>query len=419
MLKVAPLSFCIWFALAAIGRADQPILVDAARYAWTQPNIQTALSVLANAGAEGLDPDRYRVSLSGDGDRDRTVLTGAVLSYMQELSSGRTDLKVDSDIELPARPDDAQAMLYEALKANRLAPMLAGLAPSQPGYLALKKALAEEPDQERRLILMANMERWRWLPPRPEADRIEVNAAAAELTMWLGGREVLSSRVIVGKPDTRTPILRAEGAGLTINPAWTVPHSIAVKEILPKLKRNRAWLAKEDMVLLDGPPDDPHGLHINWRGIPAGTFPYRLRQAPGAKNPLGEIKLELPNRFDVYLHDTPGKAAFRRVNRAQSHGCIRVEQILPLATFALAAGPDSMAVIRDAIGQGQTRYLPLTRKLPIYVVYWTARPGVDGAIEYVPDIYARDARMIAAMHHQPVRIAAIQPSCPTDNLSYR
>jgi murein L,D-transpeptidase YcbB/YkuD len=229
--------------------------------------------------------------------------------------------------------------------------------------------------------------------------------------MWLGGKAVLSSRVIVGKPSTRTPILRAEGAGITVNPAWNVPRSIAVKEILPKLRRNHAWLKSQEMVLLDGPVGDPYGLTVNWRAVTAAKFPYRIRQAPGAKNPLGLVKLELPNRFDVYLHDTPGKAAFERTNRAQSHGCIRVEQILPLASYALTAGPDAVAQIQDAIGQGETRYLPLSRKVPVYVLYWTAFADADGKIQFARDLYGRDRRMIAAMRRQPVRIAAIEPGC--------
>jgi murein L,D-transpeptidase YcbB/YkuD len=289
--------------------------------------------------------------------------------------------------------------------------MLASLAPSHPGYAALKAALARETDPARREILAANMERWRWLPARLEADRIEVNAATAELEMWLGGRPVLSSRVIVGKPQTRTPILRAEGAGVTVNPAWTVPRSIAAKEFLPKLKRNAAWLKSQDMVLLNGPAGDPHGLTVNWRAIPAGSFPYQVRQAPGAKNPLGQVKLELPNRFNVYLHDTPGKAAFARSSRALSHGCIRVEQILPLAAYALAASPDAMIDIRAAIGQGQTRTLPLQRKLPVYILYWTAYAGADGRVRFAEDLYGRDRRMIAAMRRQSVRIAAIEAGC--------
>ena len=174
------------------------------------------------------------------------------------------------------------------------------------------------PASARADTIVANMERWRWLPRQLEADRIVINAADARLDLFLGGKNVLSSRVIVGKPATPTPILRADGAGVTVNPPWTVPASIAAREILPKLKRNPAYLVSQDMILLDGPAGDPQGLHVNWRAIPAGHFPYKLRQHPGAKNSLGRIKIELPNQFDVYLHDTPGKAAFNAPTRRQS-----------------------------------------------------------------------------------------------------
>jgi len=376
-----------------------------------QANAKLALAALSAAANEGLDPERYRV-IPGDPGRYDAALTGAVLAYMHDLAEGRPELRsIDSDIALPPRTMDMPALLDGALRSGTLSRLLAGLAPSHAGYQALKTKLAETTDPHQRDIIAANMERWRWLPDRLEADRIEVNAATAELTMWLGGRQMLASRVIVGKPATRTPILRAEGAGITVNPVWNVPHSIAVKEILPKLKRNPAWLASQDMVLLDGPAGDPQGLHVNWRAIPAGTFPYRVRQAAGARNPLGQVKLELPNRFDVYLHDTPGKAAFNRTGRAISHGCIRVEQILPLASYALSADQSSLELIRDAIGQGETRLLPLSRKLPIYVLYWTAIPQPDSEVKFVRDLYGRDKRLIAAMRQQPLRIAAVEPGC--------
>jgi murein L,D-transpeptidase YcbB/YkuD len=222
---------------------------------------------------------------------------------------------------------------------------------------------------------------------------------------------MLTSRVIVGRPSNRTPILRAEGAGITINPPWTVPRSIAAKEILPKLKRNHAWLASHDMVLLDGPAGDPQGLKINWRAIPAGTFPYQIRQYPGPHNPLGQIKLELPNRFDVYLHDTPDKALFQRSNRHLSHGCVRVEQILPLASYALAADLSAVQRITEAIQVGQTTYMPLRKKLPVYFLYWTAAIGSGKELKYSPDVYGRDRRLIAAMRTKQLRIASIDPPC--------
>jgi len=384
--------------------------------AWTgsaaaEANAKLARAALTGAAGEGLDPERYRAVSTISGGYD-AALTGAVLTYMRDLAEGRPELgSVDSDIALPPRMMDMPALLDRALRSGTLSQLLTGLVPSHVGYQALKVKLAETTDPQQRDIIAVNMERWRWLPDRLEADRIEVNAATAELTMWLGGRQVLSSRVIVGKPATRTPILRAEGVGITVNPAWNVPHSIAVKEILPKLRRNPAWLASQDMVLVNGPPGDPQGLHVNWRAIRAGTFPYQVRQAPGARNPLGQVKLELPNRFDVYLHDTPGKAAFDRAGRALSHGCVRVEQILPLASYAMSADQSSLALIREAIGQGETRLLPLSRKVPVYVLYWTVIPQPGGGVRFVRDLYGRDQRMIAVLRQQALRIAAVEPGC--------
>ena len=346
-----------------------------------------AIRVLSDAASEGLDPARYGVFLhSGNVVADDVAISTAVLRYMRDLSVGRPDLEsLDDDVALPPRSPDLPALLNDALREGRLAAMLNSLAPQYSDYEALKGALARKVQPTD--VIAANMERWRWLPPTLEPDRIVINVADAQLQLWLGGKMVLASRVIVGRPDNRTPILRAEGAGVTINPPWTVPHSIAAKEILPKLKRNHAYLASQDMVLLDGPAGDPHGLGVNWRGIRAGTFPYRIRQIPGPRNPLGRVKIELPNRFDVYLHDTPGKSAFDRPSRAVSHGCVRVEQILPLASYALVMDLAAVERITQAIAQGETKYLPLARKLPVYFLYWTAFAGADGELKFIPDIY--------------------------------
>lgn len=261
--------------------------------------------------------------------------------------------------------------------------------------------------------LAANMERLRWLPRDLEPDHILVNVPDAQLSLVLGGKEVLVSRVIVGKPATPTPILRAEGAGLTVNPPWNVPESIARSEILPKLKADRSYLKKQDMVLLNGPPGDPYGLTVAWRSIPKGTFPYLIQQHPGGGNPLGTVKLELPNKFDVYLHDTPAKKYFARANRDISHGCIRVERILPLASYALSKTPDDMAVIVDAISRGETKYFPLKRQLPVYFVYQTAFPDAAGVLQFRPDIYGRDQRMIAMQNAKASRIDAFRVACAT------
>ena len=372
---------------------------------------QQALAVLSRAASEGLDPEDYRAFVHGE---DRTAndsaLSRALLAYMRDVSLGRPQLRVlDRDMGLPSRSPDFVTMLNEALRQDRLPQMLEGLSPKHAGYLALKAALPNSGEKSE--TVAANMERWRWLPAALEPDRIMVNAASAQLELWLGGKLMLTSRVIVGRPSSPTPILRAESAGITVNPPWIVPRSIAAKEILPKLKRDRGWLASHDMVLLDGPAGDLQGLSVNWRAIPAGTFPYQIRQYPGPHNPLGQIKLELPNRFDVYLHDTPDKAAFGRSRRYLSHGCVRVEQILPLASYALAADLSAMQYITQTIESGETATIPLHKRLPVYFLYWTAVSGPEGKLNYYPDVYGRDGRLIAAKRAQPLRIASIDPPC--------
>ena len=258
--------------------------------------------------------------------------------------------------------------------------------------------------------ILANMERWRWLPRSFEPDFIAVNIPDASLSLVLGGHEVLSSRVVVGKPKTPTPILRAEGGGITVNPPWNVPSSIARNEILPKLKANPSYLRSQDMVLLNGPAGDPYGLNVRWRDIPTGSFPYLIQQHPGAGNALGTIKLELPNRFDVYLHDTPAKSAFARASRDISHGCVRVERILPLASYVLNEDLQAMMTIANAVSAGETKYFPLRHRLPVYFLYWTAFAAPDGTLQFRPDIYGRDRRMLAQLLH-PLRMASEFPDC--------
>jgi murein L,D-transpeptidase YcbB/YkuD len=309
------------------------------------------------------------------------------------------------DTVLASEPD---ADLAEALKRFQARHGLPADGRLGPRTLAELNVTADARIEQ----IMANMERWRWLPHAIEPDYIAVNVPDASLSLVLNDHEMLQSRVVVGKPRSPTPILRAEGAGITVNPPWNVPSSIARKEILPKLKANPAYLRSQDMILMDGPLGDPYGLRVRWRDIPAGTFPYRLQQHPGQANALGTIKIELPNRFDVYLHDTPAKRAFASPVRDVSHGCVRVERILPLASYALSENLDAMTAISDAVASGETEYLPLKRKLPVYFLYWTAFPASDGTLQFRPDIYGRDLRLIAALRQPPaLQVSANYPNC--------
>jgi murein L,D-transpeptidase YcbB/YkuD len=268
-------------------------------------------------------------------------------------------------------------------------------ADGRPGALTLE--MLNVSATERVAQIAANLERWRWLPRPFETRYIAVNVPDQSLQLIDNGKVLLTSRVIVGRPQTPTPIFRATAIAITVNPAWNVPRSIAVKEILPRLKREPAYLATQDMVLVNGPADDRSGARINWQRMTADRFPYEIRQLPGAKNALGKLKFELPNRFSVYLHDTPGRAAFERDRRALSHGCIRVQEILPLAALAMSGESNIARENLDTlIAGGETVQIALSESLPVYVLYWTAIASEDGSVGFRRDLYGRDRRLNAS-----------------------
>ena len=268
-------------------------------------------------------------------------------------------------------------------------------------------AMLNVPAAERVAQIGANLERWRWLPRTFETRYIAVNVPDQTLSFVENGKVLLTSRVIIGRPQTPTPIFRATAVAVTVNPPWNVPHSIAVKEILPRLRRQPNYLATEGMVLLNGPAGDPTGAQIDWRQVSADRFPYQIQQLPADKNALGKLKLELPNRFSVYLHDTPGKAAFERDQRTLSHGCIRVQEILSLAALAMGGDPKVARDNLDAlIAAGATVQTPI-EPLSVYVLYWTVIAAEDGSIGFRRDLYRRDSRLNAALRQ---RFAAATPA---------
>jgi len=224
--------------------------------------------------------------------------------------------------------------------------------------------------------IAANMERLRWLPHTPENSYVAVNVPNATLVVVNNGIELLFSRVIVGRPNDRTPIFRAMITEVIANPPWIVPERIARAEILPKLKKDSSYLVNHQMIIVNG----------------------QIQQLPGPTNALGFLKLNVSDRFAVYLHDTPSRTLFARNERFLSHGCIRVQQIVPLASYALTGDFTGGAErLTAAIATGQTVRLTLKAPIPLYVNYFTAFLSADGSLQFRPDIYGRDARLIAAM----------------------
>lgn len=220
--------------------------------------------------------------------------------------------------------------------------------------------------------IRVNLERLRAMPHALPPTRIEVQQASQLLIFYRDGRPVLVSRVIVGAPIHPTPVLEAAVERVVLDPAWDVPASIARNEIQPRLARDPGYLARNHYVILGGGP--------------AG---WRLRQLPGPWNALGTVMLDMPNPFDVYLHDTPLRNLFALPQRALSHGCVRVEAVRDLAEMLLGAPLPEPG--------GATRGVPLAAPMPVYFLYQTVFADADGTVEFRDDIYGRDARLAAAL----------------------
>ena len=246
--------------------------------------------------------------------------------------------------------------------------------------------------------IAANMERWRWLPAQFEDRAIAVNVPDQSLAFIADGQTVLHSRVVVGQKESPTPILRTAVIAAVVNPPWNIPGDIAAKALLPHLRRDPGYLASRHMVVIDGPPGDPTGRTIKWRKIVPDEFPYAIRQLPGPATALGALMLDSPNDFDVYLHDTPNKTLFNLDQREISNGCVRVQQIFPLASLALSGdASQSLRELTAARNSHQTQRLALDQPLPVYFLYWTALTDADGNAGFRPDLYGRDAPLIAAL----------------------
>ena len=234
-----------------------------------------------------------------------------------------------------------------------------------------------------------NLERWRWLP-RDLGDRhILVNVPEYRLEVWEHHQVPLTMRVVVGKKDTPTPIFADDMTHVVFSPYWNVPPDIVKNETIPSALRDPAFLDRTNMEVLDrsGKPVDPSSIDMEAVGE------YRFRQRPGSSNSLGLVKFVFPNSYNVYLHDTPADSLFARATRSFSHGCVRVEQPEALARYVLGDQPAwTPERISEAMHAGTEKTVKLSRPLPVYLGYWTARVSADGIVQFRDDIYAIDAR---------------------------
>ena len=269
-------------------------------------------------------------------------------------------------------------------------------------------ALNVSPEKRLRQIAL-NLERLRWSFRNPGDRYIVVNIADFSLDVVENGSSVLTMNVIVGKPFQHTPVFSQKLRSLVLNPSWGIPRGIAVEEIVPKVRKDPGYLAKQQIkVMRNGRSVEGTELRaIDWSRLTINNFPYELRQEPGPKNPLGRIKFVFPNQFDVYLHDSPHKGLFRQNVRAFSHGCIRIEKPVELAHYLLGADPAwSREALAEAMKSGKEQKITLPQPVAVYLIYLTAWVDDNNTLQFRDDIYGRDVTIdesLPASHISPAK----------------
>ncbi len=261
---------------------------------------------------------------------------------------------------------------------------------------------------ERARQIELNLERWRWLPQTLGQRYVIVNIANFELDVVEAGQTVLTMRAVVGRPYRRTPVLSDSLTYLVFSPYWQVPRNLAVEDLLPQIKRDSTYLSRQQIKVFapgaDGLPQEIDPKTIDWSRVTAQNFDFRLRQEPGPANALGRVKFMFPNRFNVYLHDTPARDLFGKTSRDFSSGCIRLEKPIELAEYLLRSDP---AWPRDKILEAANRRVEQTvrlpRPIPIHLLYWTAWVAQDGSIQFRNDVYGRDPLLDQALRASPPR----------------
>ena len=342
----------------------------------------------------------------------------AVLAYARDARGGRIDpqrLSENLDPTL-ALPDPFEVIQSTSTRTDAAA-YLRSFQPDQPQFEALRRKLIElrggggngkKTDANGKIgTILVNMERWRWLPNDLGPYYVNVNVPEFMLRVVDNGNVIHAARVVVGQTDKQTPIFSNEMQEVVFNPVWNVPTSIKTEEILPWVNSGGGFFGGGYSTAIF----ERHNLHIKYGGrevdphsIDWGHVDIRnmeIYQPPGPGNVLGHVKFVFPNKHDVYLHDTTERNYFGQPYRAESHGCMRVQNPDELALVLLKHDQGwTQARVASAIHGSGDNHVVLQQKIPIYISYFTLKVNDDGSISTFKDIYGHDSRMMAALNRK-------------------
>ncbi|WP_232495013.1 L,D-transpeptidase family protein [Novosphingobium kaempferiae] len=371
----------------------QEVVITEPVMPWTLSDAQALLNTIGYIGKEGLIPADYQPGAlkaaiaKGEGDALDSLASRVFAWLIEDLRDGRTPMParvqwfaVDPDQD--AMP--TQQIMAQALSDHDVPGVVAKLAPTNPDYAALKTELNATPmaNKERRALIQANMDRWRWLARDLGTVYLMTNVPEFQLRLVVKNKILRTYKTVVGKPGrTATPQLAETVSAVVFNPTWTVPQSIVKGEGLgAKVLGNPKWAANN-----------------GYKGYKNADGTITVVQQPGPNNALGLMKIDMPNPHAIYLHDTPAKSYFNSDVRAFSHGCIRTERAVELGmTMAILGAQMPSTEAAELSRAGEYKKVQMTRTFPVYLTYFTFARSIDGTLQSFGDIYGRDTPVLAS-----------------------
>ena len=367
---------------------------------WSLDAARQLAEVISGIDAEGLDaadyePEALRLAIGqGEGEQLNTIASQTFAWLVEDIRDGRTPMEGRKQwfvMDPDADRTPTWKVLEDALATGDIAGALQALAPTHADYAALKAELAATPEanRDRRALIRANMDRWRWLPRDLGVKYLMTNVPEYQLRLTVRDKIIKTYRTVVGKPGrTATPQLAEMVEGVVFNPTWTVPQSIVKGEGLgAKVLGNPGWARSQGYKATKG--------ENGW---------VTVVQQPGPKNALGLMKLDMPNKHAIFLHDTPSRHLFANDVRALSHGCIRVQDARELAmTMAILGNmkskddiPAIQSEVEEITGSREYTAYKIENEWPVYITYFTMATDVNGELTTFKDIYGRDDAVKAA-----------------------
>ena len=376
-------------AIDAMAEQRKPLIQD-----WNLEQARGLAAIVEGIGEEGLVPSDYeldalREAIAIGPDEALDVAASKSFQYLvEDLRDGRTPMAGRKQWFVFDPDQDRYPtgrLMADAIESGDMAGTLARIMPEHPDYFRLKDELAATPLEEtdRRKLIRANMDRWRWLPRDLGHQYLITNVPEFQLRLTVNDTIVRTYRTVVGKPGrTATPQIAESVEGVIFNPTWTVPQSIVKGEGLgARVLADPAW-----------------GRSKGYKATKGANGWVTVVQQPGPSNSLGLMKLDMPNKHAIFFHDTPSRHLFNNANRALSHGCIRTENATTLAiTLAILQGGLTADEGVAKLKSGKYTKVPFGKTMAAYITYFTMAQDINGELTTFSDIYGRDQAVLDSM----------------------